>query len=148
MSNYNLFERNSVAYLKTIKFNEKVVIKKKGRPIPNLTISKSGSSRGKGYICKFNNDIYKKHDWVCGCIQTNALYCFPCLLFGGNSAWTKCGISDLVYLQAKIYKHESSSKHMNNVIDLSLLNQVNIATQLNTGYQLYVANHNEKVKKK
>ena len=36
---------------------------------------------------------------------------------------------------------------MNNVIDLSLLNQVNIATQLDTGYQLYVANHNEKVKK-
>ena len=143
---------DTVSYLKGIKFlqltlDEKLQIKAKGRHCPNLTIEKSSVSKGKQYNRKFKPDIYEKHNWLTGCSETNKLYCFPCLLFGGESAWTKVGVKDLQHLHRSVKLHESSAKHLNNVVDLSYLGRTNIGTQLNTGYQIAIARHNEKVVK-
>lgn len=47
-------------------FEEKTCLKQKGRPLPQITIEKQGSSRGKSYKRQFNRDIYKRNGWVCG----------------------------------------------------------------------------------
>ena len=144
---------NSVVNLKRLNFlsltlAEKLAMKKAGRHTPDLNISKPGSSRGGSYVRKFNKNVYGEHNWLCGCSEKNALFCFPCLLYGGESVWTKTGVNDLIHLRAKISKHETSTKHINNVIDLSLLSEeTNIAAQINQGFRLAIARHNETVKK-
>ncbi len=125
--------------LKSIKFSsltylEKVEIKNKGRPTPALNIEKTGKSRNKECVRKFYSAIYDKHDWICRCEQNNFLFCFPCLLFGGESEWTMNGISKLKNLQLKIIKHQHSQKHLNNVVSLSFLGKVNIINQLSEGH--------------
>ena len=82
-----------------------------------------------------------------GCLETNALYCFPCLLFVGESTWTKVGMKDLNHLQRNIKAHENLKRHANNAIDLAYLGSTNILTELNTGFQIAIAQHNEKVAK-
>lgn len=143
---------NRVKYLQNINFsqltlNEKTEIKARGRPTPVLSIQQNSTSRNKEYTRQFNISVYQKCEWLCGCDEANTLFCFPCLLFGGDSAWTKSGVTDLRHLPQKIVKHEQSAKHMNNMINLSLLGKVNIAAQIDTAYKLSVAKHNEQVKK-
>lgn len=143
---------NRVKYLQNINFsqltlNEKTEIKARGRPTPVLSIQQNSTSRNKEYTRQFNISVYQKCEWLCGCDEANALFCFPCLLFGGDSAWTKSGVTDLRHLPQKIVKHEQSAKHMNNMINLSLLGKVNIAAQIDTAYKLSVAKHNEQVRK-
>ena len=143
---------NTVAYLKGVKFlhltlAEKLEIKAKGRHCPDLAIEAATSSQGKQYRKKFSCNLYEKHNWLTGCYETNGLYCFPCLLHGGEAAWTKVGVTDLNHLARSIKIYESFAKHLNNVVDLSYLGTANIVTQLNTGFQIAMARHNEKVGK-
>lgn len=142
----------SVVYLQAIVFSqlsltEKNDIKKKGRPKPDLKIIQASTSRKNSYQRKFNQEIYTKNDWICGCETSNALFCFPCLLFGEDNSWTKTGVNDLGHLPEKIKKHESSDKHLRNVINLAMLGKVNIAAQLSEGYKLSIMKHNEEVQK-
>ncbi|KAF2903770.1 hypothetical protein ILUMI_02405 [Ignelater luminosus] len=73
-------------------FEEKTQVKRLGRPTPNLNLKQSVSSKKRTFKRKFNNEIYRKNLWICGCDVKNALFCFPCLLFGGEPIWTKTGI--------------------------------------------------------
>ena len=82
-----------------------------------------------------------------GCAVDNALFCFPCLLFGGDKAWTVSGQKDLGNLNAKATKHASSPQHLNHVADLSMLEQSNIASFLDSRYALSIARHNDEVQK-
>ena len=127
---------------------EKLQIKAKGRHCPDLVVKSGnvGTSNDKHYARKFNSKIYEKHQWLTG-LETNALYCFPCLLFGGESTWTKVGMKDLNHLQRNIKAHENSQRHANNAIDLAYLGSTNVLTELNTGFQIAIAQHNEKVAK-
>lgn len=141
-----------VKYLQGINFSlltlsEKIDIKIKGRPTPVLSLEENAKSRSYEYTRRFNKGVYEKHDWLCGCDEANALFCFPCLLFGGDPTWTKSGMKDLKHLQEKIAKHEKSAKHLHNVVSLSLLGSVNIAAEINSAYRLSVAKHNEQVRK-
>ncbi len=133
---------NTVTFFKSIKFSSlKVEIKNIVRPTPALNIEETGKSR------KFNSAIYDKHDWICGCEQSNFLFYIPCLLFGGESEWTTNGISKLKNLQPKIIKHQHSQKHLNNVLSLSFLGKVNIINQLSEGHRQSIDRHNELVKR-
>ncbi|XP_042242452.1 zinc finger MYM-type protein 1-like [Homarus americanus] len=141
-----------VKYLQSINFtrltlNEKIEFKRRGRPTPNLNIQQSGTSRSKVYSRQFNVYVYEKCDWLCGCDESNALFCYPCLLYGGDSTWTEIGVTDLNHLQQRIRKHEQCAQHMNNMIDLTLLGKVNIAAQIDTANKLSVAEYNERVRK-
>ena len=49
-------------------------------------------------------------------VAGNSLFCFPCLLFGGDTAWTQQGIVDLKHLSNKIRKHECSTSHIGKVV--------------------------------
>jgi hypothetical protein len=132
--------KGSVSYLQQITFSqlclsEKSDVKNHGHPLSDLQIVKTSLSRKSTYQRKFNQEMYSKHDWLCGCDVKNVLFCFPCLLFGGDATWTKTGMTDLGHLPEKIKKHERSAKHIRNVIDLAMLGKVNTATQLNEAYR-------------
>ena len=49
-----------------------------------------------------------------GCAETSALFCFPCLLFGGEEALTK----NISNISSRCKKHETSYSHMDNMPSL------------------------------
>ncbi|XP_069683566.1 zinc finger MYM-type protein 1-like [Periplaneta americana] len=125
---------------------EKLEIKALGRPVPELNIEQTIKSKNRQYIRKFNASIYDKHIWICGCEKSNSLFCFPCLLFGGEYIWTKTGVTDINHLTDRIRKHETSKSHIKNDLSLSLFGKLDIARQLDSEYRNSVHLHNEKVK--
>lgn len=85
---------------------EKLQIKELGRLIPDFTIKKQ-SGRGQKSRCrKFNKTIYDKNNWLCGCEENIKLFCFVCVLFGGDETWSKKGTDDLVHTWDKTKSHE------------------------------------------
>ncbi|XP_077293770.1 zinc finger MYM-type protein 1-like [Arctopsyche grandis] len=143
--------KNSVKYLQRIVFSslelqEKLIIKALGRLTPDLKISQTARCRMQSYERKFNSKIYNQYDWLTGCAEKNALFCFPCLLFGNDSSWTKTGVTDLKHLSVKIRKHEKSTEHLKNVCNLGILGTVDIQTQLSEAYRQEINEHNEEVK--
>ncbi|CAH1106263.1 unnamed protein product [Psylliodes chrysocephalus] len=125
---------------------DKAEIKRLGRTTPNLKIEQSVSSKKRTFTRTFNPELYNKHTWLCGCEIKNALYCFPCLLFGGEDSWTKIGFTDLNHSGDRIKKHTSSAKHIKNVLQYSLFGTVNVAAQLSTAYRRNIELHNEQVR--
>ncbi|XP_018328999.1 zinc finger MYM-type protein 1 isoform X3 [Agrilus planipennis] len=91
--------------------------------------------------------LLKLNSWICGCNKKNALFCFPCLLFGGDKAWTEVGVKDLVHLNDKIKRHENSKRHLHNTMELTLLGRTNIKAQLDSAYWINVQEHNDNVTK-
>ena len=142
----------TVSYLKSIRFsclslNQKLSIKETRRPTPNIFIQQKCNSRKKIYTRTFNRSLYDKTPWLCGCDAANALFCYPCLLFGGDATWTRNGFRDLRHLTEKITKHEKSIKHMSNTVDLTMVGNVNIVEEIDSGYRLFIVRHNERVTK-
>ncbi|XP_030760634.1 uncharacterized protein LOC115885760 [Sitophilus oryzae] len=130
-------------------YNERLELKQKGRPLPDLVIEQPSSSKGKSYYTrKFTRDIYSKNNWICGCNRKNALYCFTCLLFGGgDKAWTQVGVTDLEHLTKKMKAHENSRNHLHNYMEFMLLGATDFKAQLNSAYWINEQRHKENVSK-
>ncbi|XP_076049468.1 zinc finger MYM-type protein 1-like [Oratosquilla oratoria] len=145
-------EAKTVSALKELNFSqftlqEKVAIKQAGRSLPEIKIVQEGVCHNKKYIHSFNCDWYQKKTWLCRCEVKNALFCFPCLLFGGDSVWSKDGFTCIKNLKEKTEKHENTKKHIYNAISLSVLGSVNIKERVSESYRLSVNAHNKKVTK-
>lgn len=143
---------NSVVYLlehpfQRLTYEQKIEVKALGRPTPDLKLETKQSVKGKQVVRKFKPEFYTKFSWICGCPAKNALYCFPCLLFGGDESWTKNGVIDLIHIAAKTKKHETSRVHINNIFSLSVLGKLNIRTQLSSQYREALLKKNEEVRK-
>ncbi|KAL1139372.1 hypothetical protein AAG570_006356 [Ranatra chinensis] len=102
-------------------YEDKLRIKLLGRPTPDLSLEQVAKAKDRQFTRRFNPKVYKKKEWLCGCELRNALFCFPCLLFGGDFSWTKAGIRDLNHLAERIKKHDSSPFHVENVFNLAVL---------------------------
>lgn len=148
---------SSVEQLLKVKFStlpltEKINIKNIGRPTPfiNLTRKEVRASEKRSFTRKFSAEIYSKCKWICGCEKTNALFCFPCLLYfkdGMDKTWTRKGFTDLKHMKERIKKHESSRSHMNCCTELALLGKTNIISNLSTAYREQIHKHNQQVEK-
>ena len=97
-------------------FQDKVNIKLAGPPRPFLNLKQECKSKNKTFTRSFNSEMYNRKKWLCGCERLNAFFCFPCIIFGGESIWTETGIKDLTHLSEKIKKHDSSQVHLQNVM--------------------------------
>ena len=91
---------NSIQFLlsrpfSSLQLEEKCEVKRLGRPTPRLELTQEVKTKGRTFNRNFNNDVYDKYDWLCGCGKKNLLFCFPCVLFGGEESWSKHGINDL-----------------------------------------------------
>ncbi|KAJ8947849.1 hypothetical protein NQ318_009995, partial [Aromia moschata] len=95
-------------------------IKRLGRPIPDLIISKIDVGKPRNYSRNFNSSVYDRFKWLCGCPKRHKQFCFICLLMGVNqSAWTQKGV----------------------------LGKVDIRQQLDSAYRENIRRHNENVDK-
>lgn len=131
-----------------LEFQEQLVVKERGRPLPVLNIEVNGKSRGKTYKRQFNKDIYLRNNWICGCGEKNAFFCFPCALFGTDNEekiWREKGVRDLIHLSEKVKKHETSRAHITNQMKFALFGKVNIQAQLDSAYWINIQKHNEEV---
>lgn len=144
---------NSITHLKLIQVSllsieDKVKIKALGRPTPPLTLTQKSTVKGKEQTITSNVKTYERNSWICGCTDSNLLFCFPCTLFNaGDEAWTKRGVGDLVHLTQKIKKHEESMSHKNAFINLSVIGKVQRAELLSDSYRRNVEIQNEKIGK-
>ena len=74
-----------------ISLSEKLEVKKLGvRQTKNIEITQAGAKSR-----KFSLFWLTKTAWLTTCEERKSLYCFNCLLFGGESVWSKAGYSDL-----------------------------------------------------
>ncbi|KAJ8939217.1 hypothetical protein NQ318_006614 [Aromia moschata] len=77
---------------KDITYEIRTEIKRLGRPIPDLIISKTVVGKSRNYSRNFNRSVYDRFKWLCGCSKRNKLFCFICLVMVGNQgAWTQEG---------------------------------------------------------
>jgi hypothetical protein len=129
---------------------EKIKIKDSGKPTPMLNIVQVTNSKSRQFKREFKSDIYEKTNWICCCVDTNRLFCFPCLLFARGNAkysWTKTGVTDLGHLAQKIKKHENAQSHINAQLDFKLLGKQDLRQQLDSAYRRNIEQHNEQVRK-
>jgi hypothetical protein len=89
----------NVEYIKANRhdFGKRVNIKAAGRPMPLLNLIQQTVVKNKTVNRKFSVEMYKKTSWLCGCDKLNTLFCFPCLIFGGEFNWTVTGIKDFFH---------------------------------------------------
>ena len=135
---------NSVEHLSHVRFStlpleEKLEIKRLGphRPTDLIIIQE-----GKDKNWSFNQEWFQRKTWLTGSSSKKALYCFPCLLFGGETVWTTTGFKDLKHLSERLVKHESCASHVDNAIKLGLLGRANVASQLDSAYRRGIEKHN------
>lgn len=132
---------NSVDYLLEKKFSlhttdEKIKIITLGRPMPDLKLIQVIKKKTRQFTRSYTNDTYTKYNnGLCGCDKRNAVFCFPCLLFGGEMAWTKTGMTDLNHLNDRMKKHDLTVKHMNNTLNLATLGKTNVLSMLDSSYR-------------
>ena len=53
----------------------------------------------------FSLTWFNKKSLLTACDERKSLFCFSCLLFGGESLWTNKGCNDLKHLSERISKH-------------------------------------------
>lgn len=139
---------NTVVEIKAIKnktYEDRVAIKQRGRPIPNVgLVQETTSSRGK-YTRKFNAKYYDTYKWLCGCEETNAVYCFPCLIFSATSIWATDGFKNLCKIAESCSKHAISKDHINYSSDYANLGKDFIVRSVDSAYHEAIARHNRKV---
>lgn len=144
---------NSVKYIlehRPLSFDEKVEIKKLGRPTPDLQIKSTVVCKTREFNRYFKRETtYNRFPWLCGCPDTKKFFCFVCLLSNDlkPSPWIQPGVDDLRHLNDRAIKHSNSVTHMNHSVDFNILATVDIRKQLDSAYVTSVRLHNEKVNK-
>lgn len=128
-------------------FQNRLDIKSAGPPRPFLNLKQECKTKNKTFTRIFKSEMYNKKKWLCGCERLNALFCFPCVVFGGEAIWTETGVKDLTHLGEKIKKHDSSQVHLQNVLSMSVLGTVDIRNQLDSVYRANIQKYNEQVDK-
>ncbi|KAK0148889.1 Zinc finger MYM-type protein 1 [Merluccius polli] len=129
----------------TLSLEEKLEVKRLGPHHPrDIGISQTAGKN----IRAFNVEWFAKKKWLTASIQKKALFCFPCLLFGGSGGevtWSRTGYKDLKHLSERITKHESSNSHLDNAMKLGLFGRVNVAVQIDSAYRRGIDEHNRQV---
>ncbi|KAJ7303161.1 hypothetical protein JRQ81_012094 [Phrynocephalus forsythii] len=143
---------NSVEALQKTEFSrlclaDQLRIRKMGPHRPPLMLQQSRYERGKEFTRKFSAGWYDRKDWLCGCATQDALFCFPCLLFGGVDTWTRAGVRDLKHLSDKIKRHEKSQSHINSCLQLAVLDSMSGGEEKGGSDQESLRKHNEEIEK-
>ena len=143
MSTYTIAKFKSFS---SLQFEEKKQIISSGRPTPDLSNLTQESGRNRTSR-SFNNDWYQKKKWLCGCSETLKLFCFPCLLFKGNSSsvWVTTGFCDIKNLNRSFERHESSETHIHSDIALKTFGKSRIDVAVSEQRKQEISFHNAKV---
>jgi hypothetical protein len=104
--------------------------------MPDLKLIQIIIKKTHQFTRSFTIDTYTKYDnWLYGCDKRNAVFCFPCLLFGGEMVRTKTGMTDLNHLNDRMKKHNLTVKLMNNTLNLVTLGKTNVLSMFDSNYR-------------
>ena len=111
---------------KCLSDKEKLEIKLRGRPTPEIILVQSCSAKGRKFCRKFNKKYFERFSWLCSSDITNSLYCFPCLLCGADSRiiskfTSEEGFKSLSKISLQTKLHSENAGHMRNCAQLKLL---------------------------
>ena len=133
----------------TLSLEEKISVKERGIPKPDLLITQEGNSNGKKYKRRFNRAAYDKEWWLCGCPDRNALFCWPCLMFskGSRNKFSNDGFQKLQTLTGSLKEHKKINAHLDSVSNYEHLGESNIEASCSNAYPYKAAieSHNKKV---
>ena len=146
-------ETYSVSLIKNCEktFEMRLELKAKGPPRPEIALTQKCGTKTKTFTRVFKSEQYFKTPWLCGCEDSNKLFCFPCLVFGagagggGESAWTDSGVNDLAHLSIKVKKHSQSRLHMICEVQLASIGRQDIRKALDSAYRKSIREFNERV---
>ena len=138
---------NKVDFLLTTPFRtlsdqEKLVVTQMGPDHPHVSITQKDKSQSRS----FNPNWYERKSWLTASENKKTIFCFSCLLFGGDVSWTVNGLSALKHLSERVKSHEISSSHIGNTLKLKRYGKVDIRTQIDEGHRISVIRHNELVR--
>lgn len=114
------------------------------RLTPHLDIKIADSRQNR----KFQFSWYKKYPWLTGCSEKNKLYCYTCILSGGEKEWSSAsyGVCVTKNFDRKAEKHQCSRRHLQNEETFLLLGRGRIEHSISEGAKLQAMKHNEIVK--
>jgi len=98
-------------------------------------------------IRKFPFSWYSKYVWLTGSQTKNKLFCYFCLLFGGEKCqkWCDEGIAGVKNFDRTASKHAISEKHLLGQEKFQLLGQNIIDHNASEGKRLAALKYNEQV---
>lgn len=93
----------------------------KGRPTPILTNFNNKPGQKK---YSFQSSWYDKNLWLCGCLTTQGMYCWPCILFCNSpknqmSSAKSHGFSGIRNYSLMKKRHENTREHLYSTIQLA-----------------------------
>lgn len=106
MAGVSMLMINDVDYLlahpfSSMSLEEKMEVKRLGTHRPNdVEITQKDKRQNRKFCVR--PIWFQRKDWLTASVAKHSLFCFPCLLFGGDTAWTQQGIVDLKHLSDKI----------------------------------------------
>lgn len=126
-------------------FVQKVEIKKKGRPTPDVQIFQKDGNKSRS----FSMSAYRNCEWLTACVAVKRLFCWPCILFPAqgisNEVWQSSGFVDLKNLPRAIVRHTASKEHIIATVKLVCLGTQRIDHAIDEGAKLLTERHNEQV---
>jgi hypothetical protein len=142
---------NEVDYLlkykfSTLTFEDKLEVKRLGAHQPSDLVIVNELVKPKKKLT-FKSEWFTKKTWLTASVSLKRLFCFPCLIFGGETVWAQSGYSDLKHLSERLTSHETSSSHMKNAVTLKLFGKSNIVEKLDSVYRRNIQRHNQEVDK-
>lgn len=126
----------------SLDLQSKLLVKKLGPHQPYVKINQSHKTQTRN----FNIDWYRRKPWLTASENRMSLYCFYCLLFGGEYPWTRDGVRDLKHLSERVKAHETTPNHIGNCLKIALFGEENLLI-VDDGQKLNIRYHNEMVDK-
>ena len=73
---------------------EEVEVKKVGAHHPkDIQITQKEKRQNRSFCVTW----FERKDWLMARLVKKSLFCFPCLLFRGDTAWTEQGVAELLF---------------------------------------------------
>lgn len=113
----------------------------KNRPTPflNLHLVDGKTTR------KFQYTWYSKYEWLTGSTNKSKLFCYCCLLFGGDYVWGVDGVTTVKNFERKANIHSISGKHLRCQEKFKLFGRNRIDPALSEEQRLAALKYNEQV---
>ena len=112
-------------------YEEKCLAKNK-RPMPHLDVQIVDGKQNR----KFQYSWYVRYPWLTGCDKTKNLFCYVCMLFGGENKWTLQGVPVTKNFVRMAEKHQASKKHLQNQQNHTLLGRWRIGKEGESSLQM------------
>ncbi|XP_014285288.1 uncharacterized protein [Halyomorpha halys] len=112
------------------------------RPTPYLPMTLKERNQSRIFQLRW----YEKYQWMTGSVKTRKLYCYYCIIFGGEADWSEEGIGTIKNIDSRAQRHQTSKIHIRNTeMYLMLGKQLQVADILSEATRASLSQYNERV---